>query len=229
MFLIDRAKAFLRSSEAEAETHGVQYGGIPYRIVEGEVVFLMITSRRSANWVFPKGNVEGNQSPHETVAQEAFEEAGVIGEVGEAPIGSYVHARNDKSESLVRVELYPLHGHRATRGVARGTAAFSPLGSAATGQAADGEPGRPHVSLPSSTAGCALAAEADLARQHPHQQVQKSGDDRRGGQGDDPRRCDGQRVLAPHQPAFVAALELGNGLLGGAVELIAARPRARSP
>ncbi len=85
-----------------------QYGVIPYRIVEEKVVFLLITSRRSANWVFPKGSPMKGLSPTETAAQEAFEEAGIRGEVAPDPIGSYLNEGNNRSKPLLEIQLFPM-------------------------------------------------------------------------------------------------------------------------
>ncbi len=108
MPLIQFAKKLLRPLSGEMP-EGTQYGAIPFRVVEGQVVFLMITSRRHANWVFPKGSIEKGQSPGETAQQEAFEEAGVRGSLGGTPIGSYLHPRNNDNADLFRVVLFPLH------------------------------------------------------------------------------------------------------------------------
>lgn len=108
MAFIQFAKRLLTSPSTGEETAGTQYGAIPFRVVEGQVVFLMITSRRSANWVFPKGSHAKGMTPWETAAEEAFEEAGVRGEIGEAPIGFYVHTRNNGDADLVRIQLFPL-------------------------------------------------------------------------------------------------------------------------
>lgn len=86
---------------------GPQYGTIPYRIVDDRVVFLMITSRRSANWVFPKGSLIKGLSPKQTAVQEALEEAGVKGEIEDDPIGSYLHPSN-KTEELQEIQLFPM-------------------------------------------------------------------------------------------------------------------------
>ncbi len=109
MSLTDFARRILpseRTSEKDAE--GTQYGVIPYRIVEEQVVFLMITSRRSANWVFPKGSPIKGLSAVGTAAQEAWEEAGVKGEVEDEPIGHYVHPQNKDASLLDRVRLFPM-------------------------------------------------------------------------------------------------------------------------
>ena len=106
--LIKLARKVIRPVALDPAVVGEQAGAIPYRIVDGQVVFLMITSRRSANWVFPKGSIEKGQAPTDTAAQEAFEEAGVRGEIAEEPVGAYLHPRNDEEESMVRVLLFPM-------------------------------------------------------------------------------------------------------------------------
>ena len=66
-----------------------QFGAIPYRTVDGEIVFLMITSRRTRRWIFPKGGLIEGLSPTEIAAEEAFEEAGVRGTMGVRPVEHY--------------------------------------------------------------------------------------------------------------------------------------------
>lgn len=85
-----------------------QVGAMPYAIVEGQVVVLLITSRKSGRWIFPKGGLIDSLTPWQSAAQEAFEEAGVSGEVEREPIGSYRAARADAGHTLAQVDLYPL-------------------------------------------------------------------------------------------------------------------------
>lgn len=92
----------------EGEISSVQYGTIPYQIIDDHVVFLLITSRRSANWVFPKGSEIKGLSATQTAMQETFEEAGVCGDISDEPIGSYRHVGNSPKEPLVEVQLYPM-------------------------------------------------------------------------------------------------------------------------
>ncbi|WP_454884893.1 NUDIX hydrolase [Sphingomonas oryzagri] len=67
-----------------------QVGALPYRITaSGELEVLLITSRQSRRWVIPKGNLMPDRSWPDAAAQEAFEEAGIIGEVRKDPIGRY--------------------------------------------------------------------------------------------------------------------------------------------
>jgi 8-oxo-dGTP pyrophosphatase MutT (NUDIX family) len=87
----------------------LQYGAIPYRRVDGEVQFLMITSRRTGRWIFPKGGPIAGLSPAETAAEETFEEAGVRGTVAAMAIGRY-HAikPGPGGGTPISVEMYAI-------------------------------------------------------------------------------------------------------------------------
>lgn len=108
MKLLSFAKNILLRKAKPEVSAGTQFGAIPYRIIDGRVVFLMVTSRRSANWVFPKGSVIPGLSPAQSAAQEALEEAGVRGVIAPEPIGQYMHPHNNPNEGLVNVQLFPL-------------------------------------------------------------------------------------------------------------------------
>jgi 8-oxo-dGTP pyrophosphatase MutT (NUDIX family) len=86
-----------------------QFGAIPYALVRGQVAFLLITSRRSGRWIFPKGAVIEGLSPRALAAREALQEAGVVGTVEADCIGSY---RDWKTRNLMRhpieVFLFPM-------------------------------------------------------------------------------------------------------------------------
>ncbi|GJQ62446.1 MAG: NUDIX hydrolase [Melioribacteraceae bacterium] len=66
-----------------------QSGVIPYKIENNELKVLLITSRKGKKWKIPKGIVEPALSPSDSAAKEAFEEAGILGKVDKAEIGSY--------------------------------------------------------------------------------------------------------------------------------------------
>ncbi|KFC66333.1 NUDIX hydrolase [Devosia sp. LC5] len=82
-----------------------QSGAVPYVVRDGRVVFLLVTSRRTGRWIFPKGSISDGMSAWDSAAKEAFEEAGVTGVVEAEPLGSY--RLSDKGQ-LVDVDLYPL-------------------------------------------------------------------------------------------------------------------------
>ncbi|GLQ54575.1 NUDIX hydrolase [Devosia nitrariae] len=103
-------KDFLKSlnplrAHAPRET---QSGVLPYRIVGSRLTYLLITSRRSARWMFPKGGLVTGATAWDSAAQEALEEAGVEGTVETSPIGSYHGAKNDENQTPVIVDIYPL-------------------------------------------------------------------------------------------------------------------------
>lgn len=101
-----RKAEFPERLDAEAAR---QAGAIPYKLLEGQVVFLIVTSRRTGRWIFPKGAPIEGLSRSQVAAREAFEEAGVEGMVGEQPIGSYSTVKVKGVRRIgVEVDMYPL-------------------------------------------------------------------------------------------------------------------------
>jgi len=86
-----------------------QYGAVPYRRSDDGLQFMLVTSRRTGRWIFPKGGWMAGLSPWECAAQEALEEAGVEGRIGERPLGTYqtIKVRNTGT-APIEVEMYPL-------------------------------------------------------------------------------------------------------------------------
>lgn len=103
-------REFLTHWSPRVETAGGlrQAGALPYAVVEGRVAFLLITTRRTGRWIFPKGGIEPGFAPWESAAMEAVEEAGVTGEIAQEPIGSYRASMGGNTATLVDVDLYPL-------------------------------------------------------------------------------------------------------------------------
>jgi phosphohistidine phosphatase len=62
---------------------------IPYRIRDGKPEILVIASSKKHHLVVPKGIKDPGLSPRESAAKEAWEEAGIEGEIGETALGSY--------------------------------------------------------------------------------------------------------------------------------------------
>ena len=84
-----------------------QYGVVPVRRApDGGVEVLLITSRDTGRWVVPRGNPISGKSPAESAAQEAFEEAGIIGPVEPREIGNYSY---EKRRRLGMTELAVVH------------------------------------------------------------------------------------------------------------------------
>lgn len=87
-----------------------QHAVLPYVVVDGEVRVLMLTSRETKRWVIPKGWPKKKMTPYDLGALEAYEEAGLKGQVYNQPIGSYHYVKilKDGSETLCRVDVYPM-------------------------------------------------------------------------------------------------------------------------
>lgn len=86
-----------------------QYAALPYRVA-GTVEILLITSRETGRWVIPKGWPMKGKAPWEAAAREAFEEAGVVGEIAQAPFGAYPYVKYLKSGlgRPCKVKVFPL-------------------------------------------------------------------------------------------------------------------------
>lgn len=88
-----------------------QYAALPWRKRgDGQVEILLITSRESRRWVIPKGWPMKDKEPGPCAAQEAFEEAGVVGEPRRKSLGIYHYDKRLRSGRLqhVRVMVFPL-------------------------------------------------------------------------------------------------------------------------
>jgi 8-oxo-dGTP pyrophosphatase MutT (NUDIX family) len=94
------------------EPDGPQYGALPYDIVDGRLMVLLVTSRGRGRWIFPKGGPIKGMTPWESAAHEAYEEAGVEGEIETAPIGSYFLPVTEERPRPVEVVMFPM---RVTR------------------------------------------------------------------------------------------------------------------
>ena len=85
-----------------------QAAAVPYRYENGKLKVMIVTSRRTGRWVFPKGSMDGNKE-WKAAEQEAYEESGVSGSVDREPLGRYLSlkVRGEKAWQ-VDVALYPL-------------------------------------------------------------------------------------------------------------------------
>jgi 8-oxo-dGTP pyrophosphatase MutT (NUDIX family) len=94
----------------KAKSVGIQYAALPYRLVGRRVEILLITSRGTRRWVIPKGWPMQGLRPQEAAAVEAAEEAGLIGQIEDRPIGSYRYIKALKGDQTIAVQviLFPL-------------------------------------------------------------------------------------------------------------------------
>ncbi len=75
---------------------------IPYRVNEGKLEILLVTSIRKKNWIVPKGYIEFNLTPFESAKKEAYEEAGVVGSNETIEVGQFILEKKNRKE-LVKV------------------------------------------------------------------------------------------------------------------------------
>lgn len=89
-----------------------QVAALVYRYEAHELQVLVITSRGTGRWVIPKGWPQVGRTLAETAAREAYEEAGVRGEILSQPIGSFDYCKSDLPPECINqftVAVYALH------------------------------------------------------------------------------------------------------------------------
>ncbi len=86
-----------------------QYAALPWRFTN-EPEILLESSRETRRWVIPKGWPMKGRKPHATAALEALQEAGLLGKIEKASIGSYHYHKRLKNGAAImcRVEVFPL-------------------------------------------------------------------------------------------------------------------------
>ena len=87
------------------ETYIEQSGVIPYRLEQGKIEILLVSSRKSKRWVIPKGIIEPDLTPQDSAAKEALEEGGILGEVLPESVGTYTY---EKWGGVCRVVVFLL-------------------------------------------------------------------------------------------------------------------------
>ncbi|MDR3440151.1 NUDIX hydrolase [Telmatospirillum sp.] len=87
-----------------------QYAALPFRIEQGLLQILLVTSRETRRWVVPKGWPEKHLKPYQVAETEAYEEAGLKGDVSRTPIAAfeYVKLLDPKHKVNCLVEVFPL-------------------------------------------------------------------------------------------------------------------------
>ncbi len=86
-----------------------QYAALPWRRTQG-IEFLLITSRETRRWVIPKGWAMEGHAPAESAAQEAYEEAGVRGQMTAQAIGHYGYTKRIRGggRKRFRVDVFAM-------------------------------------------------------------------------------------------------------------------------
>lgn len=105
-------KSVLRKTETQIWPEPKrQFAALPFRKnKKGKLQILLITSRETKRWVLPKGWPMKDLSGGRAAEQEAFEEAGIKGELTEQATGIYHYPklRGSKGSILCSVKVFPL-------------------------------------------------------------------------------------------------------------------------
>ncbi len=87
----------------------LQVAALPIRFEDGEPQVLLVTSRETKRWVIPKGWPMKGKKNWAAAAQEAKEEAGIIGKTFKRSVGEYRYFKRRAAHfDLCRVEVYVL-------------------------------------------------------------------------------------------------------------------------
>lgn len=101
-------KKLLRKAQAKPLK---QVAALPFRIgADGQLEVLLITSRDTGRWVIPKGWPMIGRKAHRAAEREAYEEAGLKGEIAANPVGWYHYEKRLECGSALpcKVRVYPL-------------------------------------------------------------------------------------------------------------------------
>jgi len=86
-----------------------QIAALPFRETFGQLEVCLVTTRETGRWTLPKGWPMKNRKDHAAARVEAEQEAGLSGDIGKTPVGSFRYFKRlaDRFE-LVLVTVYPL-------------------------------------------------------------------------------------------------------------------------
>lgn len=88
-----------------------QYAALCYRVhKKSGLQVLLVTSRDTGRWVLPKGWPMKDKSGPEAALREAYEEAGVIGDVRKSEVGLYPYDKRMEDGSVIPcvVTVFPV-------------------------------------------------------------------------------------------------------------------------
>ncbi|MCY3983695.1 MAG: NUDIX hydrolase [Roseovarius sp.] len=87
-----------------------QFAALCFKMVRKRPEFLLITSRGSGRWVIPKGWPADGKTPAESALKEAWEEAGVIGQLSGGCLGMFSYSKTLESGSdvLCAAMVFPI-------------------------------------------------------------------------------------------------------------------------
>jgi 8-oxo-dGTP pyrophosphatase MutT (NUDIX family) len=85
-----------------------QVAAVCYRVRRERIEFLLVQTRGSGRWTFPKGSTEPGLTHAQAAAMEAFEEAGVHGRIEETSFARYVRRPRSSSNCALKSGAEPV-------------------------------------------------------------------------------------------------------------------------
>jgi 8-oxo-dGTP pyrophosphatase MutT (NUDIX family) len=102
----------------KTSTRNLQFAALPYRRrATGDIEVMLITSRDTGRWLIPKGWPVPALDPCDSAAREAREESGLVGRVGQRPLGRYCYDKRmeDGSALSCTVDVFGLEVEKQLR------------------------------------------------------------------------------------------------------------------
>ena len=87
-----------------------QFAALPCTAGANGPMVMLVTSRGTGRWVLPKGWPKKHLTGSETAALEAFEEAGLVGDVAPDAVGLYHYPKRMPGGGTIRcdVDVFPM-------------------------------------------------------------------------------------------------------------------------
>ena len=82
-----------------------QAAALPFRYKNDDLQIMLITSRKNRKWIIPKGLMEEGLTKYELAIKEAYEEAGIAGQVTTQSLGVYQY---EKWGGICKVSVFSL-------------------------------------------------------------------------------------------------------------------------
>jgi 8-oxo-dGTP pyrophosphatase MutT (NUDIX family) len=112
MSTVARSSAkFVRLAHLRRLRGDQQVAAVCYRVRGTDIEFLLVRTRGSGRWTFPKGGAEPGLTHAQAAALEAFEEAGVHGRMEEASFASYVRHKTGASRKSAASKRQTIMAH----------------------------------------------------------------------------------------------------------------------
>lgn len=84
----------------------VQAAALPWRVSKNGLEVLLVTSRETGRWILPKGWPEEGETLAVAAQREAYEEAGIRGDMDDTLLGTYFYTKTQTSGPARRCEVH---------------------------------------------------------------------------------------------------------------------------